>query len=90
MRESLATRLGMIAPAQATGSELDGDLRVLAVERDGSAQRIAARLVVAADGAKSLVRAQAGIESDHWPYGQTAIIATVTTQRFHESRECNP
>jgi 2-octaprenyl-6-methoxyphenol hydroxylase len=47
-------------------------------------QVIAARLVVAADGAKSLVREQAGIGSDHWDYGQTAIISTMTTQRFHD------
>jgi len=73
----------LMAPARALGSELAGDLRVLLVERDGAGQRIPARLVVAADGARSLVREQAGIESDHWAYGQTAIIATVTTQRFH-------
>jgi 2-octaprenyl-6-methoxyphenol hydroxylase len=74
----------VIAPARATGSELADDVRVLAYERDGAGQRIAARLVVAADGAKSLIRAQAGIGSDHWPYGQTAVIATITTQRFHD------
>jgi len=74
----------LIAPARATGSALAGDVRVLSFERDGAGQGIAARLVVAADGAKSLVREQAGVESDHWAYGQTAIIATVTTQRFHD------
>lgn len=74
----------LIAPARATGSELEGDARVLSFERDGAERRIAARLVVAADGAKSLVREQAGIDADHWAYGQTAIIATVTTQRFHD------
>jgi len=74
----------LIAPARATGSSLEGDRRVLAFERDGTERHVAARLVVAADGSKSLVREQAGIEADHWAYGQTAIIATVTTQRFHE------
>lgn len=84
--EGLSTCRGveLIAPARALGSELAGDVRVLSFERDGAEQRIAARLVVAADGAKSLIREQAGIESDHWAYGQTAIIATVTTQRFHD------
>jgi 2-octaprenyl-6-methoxyphenol hydroxylase len=74
----------LIAPARATGSALAGDVRVLSFDRDGAAQSVVARLVVAADGAKSLVREQAGVESDHWAYGQTAIIATVTTQRFHD------
>ena len=74
----------LIAPARATGSSLEGDRRVLAYELDGAERHVAARLVVAADGSKSLVREQAGIEADHWAYGQTAIIATVTTQRFHD------
>lgn len=74
----------VIAPARATGSEASGEVRLLDFERDGVGQRVAARLVVAADGAKSLVREQAGIGADHWAYGQTAIIATVTTQRFHD------
>jgi 2-octaprenyl-6-methoxyphenol hydroxylase len=74
----------LIAPARATGSALEGDRRVLAYEFDGAERHVAARLVVAADGSKSLVREQAGIEADHWAYGQTAIIATVTTQRFHD------
>jgi len=74
----------LIAPARATGSSLEGDRRVLTYELDGAERHVAARLVVAADGSKSLVREQAGIEADHWAYGQTAIIATVTTQRFHD------
>lgn len=74
----------LIAPARALGSELAGDLRVLTIERNGSEHRVAARLVVAADGAKSVVREQAGIAADDWAYGQTAIIATVATQRFHD------
>jgi 2-octaprenyl-6-methoxyphenol hydroxylase len=77
--------IDVVAPAQVTGSDLDGDRRLLRFERDGEEQVLAARLVVAADGAKSLVRSQAGIDADHWPYGQTAIIATMTTQRFHDN-----
>jgi 2-octaprenyl-6-methoxyphenol hydroxylase len=76
--------IDVIAPARATGSELVGDVRVLEYEHEGADRRIAARLVVAADGARSLVREQAGVGSDHWAYGQTAITATVTTQSFHD------
>jgi len=74
----------LMAPARVLGSELAGELRVLAVERDGVERRVAARLAVAADGANSLLREQAGIAAEHWGYGQTAIVATVTTQRFHD------
>ena len=75
----------VIAPAQVTGSDQEVDCRLLRFQRNGEEQALAARLVVAADGAKSLVRSQAGIDADHWPYGQTAIIATMTTQRFHDN-----
>ncbi|MGB5104477.1 MAG: FAD-dependent monooxygenase, partial [Steroidobacteraceae bacterium] len=43
-----------------------------------------ARLVVAADGARSTLREQAGIAAEHWEYSQTAIISTMATQRFHD------
>ena len=44
-----------------------------------------ARLVVAADGARSTLRKSAGIPAEHWDYEQTAIVATLTTQRFHDN-----
>ena len=74
----------LFAPARVTGSEPAGDVRWLRFEQDGAERALGARLVVAADGARSLVREQAGIAADHWAYGQTAIIATISTQRFHD------
>jgi len=84
--QGLVTTPGIqvIAPARVLGSELAGDVRVLALEHSGTKQELRARLVVAADGARSLIREQAGIAADHWPYAQTALIATITTQRFHD------
>jgi 2-octaprenyl-6-methoxyphenol hydroxylase len=79
-----APSLEVIAPARVLGSELAGDVRVLALEHSGMKQELCARLVVAADGARSLIREQAGIAADHWAYAQTAIISTITTQRFHD------
>jgi 2-octaprenyl-6-methoxyphenol hydroxylase len=79
-----ASGIQVIAPARVLGSELAGDVRVLALEHSATTQQLRARLVVAADGARSLVREQAGIAAEHWPYAQTAIIATITTQRFHD------
>ena len=43
-----------------------------------------ARLLVAADGAQSAVRAALGIEASVTDYGQHAIIAHVDTARFHD------
>jgi 2-octaprenyl-6-methoxyphenol hydroxylase len=66
------------------GSEVADGWRRLRFESGGAERQIAARLLVAADGARSLVREQAGIGAEHWEYGQVAITATVTTQRFHD------
>jgi len=45
---------------------------------------IGARLLVGADGARSLIRDQAGIASHGWDYGQSAIVTTVAHERDHE------
>jgi 2-octaprenyl-6-methoxyphenol hydroxylase len=73
-----------VAPARVTGTWLEGDWRVVQFEQEGEARSIRARLVVAADGANSIVREAAGIGADRWDYDQTAIVTNVTTQRFHE------
>jgi 2-octaprenyl-6-methoxyphenol hydroxylase len=42
------------------------------------------RLVVAADGVQSTVRAAFGVEAESRDYEQTAVITTVLPQRFHD------
>jgi 2-octaprenyl-6-methoxyphenol hydroxylase len=79
-----APNVTVIAPARVTGSQLDGDTRTVSYERDGQTHTLAARLVVAADGVRSLVRDQAGIDADHRAYEQVALTAVMTTQRFHD------
>jgi len=74
----------VIAPAMVVAAELQHDARVLQIERGGRMTTLRARLVVAADGAGSLLREQAGVGAQRVEYQQTAIIATVTTQRFHD------
>ena len=51
---------------------------------DGSS--VAARLLVAADGARSSIRQKAAIAVHGWSYGQSAIVATVSHERDHEGR----
>ena len=46
-------------------------------------QPIDARLVVAADGARSAVRAAAGINAEELSYGQTAVVANFACARPH-------
>jgi 2-octaprenyl-6-methoxyphenol hydroxylase len=51
---------------------------------DGSA--ISARLLTAADGARSLIRARAGIATHGWNYPQSAIVTNVGHERDHQGR----
>lgn len=44
------------------------------------------RLLIAADGAKSKLRAAAGIRCVSWGYGQSGIVATIGHERDHEGR----
>jgi 2-octaprenyl-6-methoxyphenol hydroxylase len=54
--------------------------------RLASGVEIAARLLVAADGARSAIRERAGIASVGWSYGQSAIATTVAHERPHNGR----
>jgi 2-octaprenyl-6-methoxyphenol hydroxylase len=66
-----------------TGQTMAGShtLVTLADERT-----IAARLLVAADGARSGIRQRAGIATHGWDYGQSGIVTTVAHERDHDGR----
>jgi 2-octaprenyl-6-methoxyphenol hydroxylase len=51
-----------------------------------SGETLRARLVVAADGARSTLRALAEIPSSGWDTGQSGIVATIAHERDHEGR----
>ena len=48
--------------------------------------RIDARLLVAADGARSRIRERAAIATHGWSYGQSGIVTTVAHEREHHGR----
>jgi len=52
----------------------------------GDGARMKARLLVAADGARSRLRAHAGIATHGWSYGQSGIVTTVAHERDHHGR----
>lgn len=52
----------------------------------GSGAMIEAKLLVAADGARSRLREQAGIRTVGWNYGQAGIVTTVAHERPHHGR----
>ena len=69
-------------PARVVATEVDTDRRPLVFD-DGS--RLAAQLVVAADGAESALRELAGIKTYDRDYAQRAIVGHVATERPHEA-----
>jgi 2-octaprenylphenol hydroxylase len=71
---------GRIEPAQLVALEIGAEY--VNVETTGGA--IAARLVIGADGAQSAVREAVGLTVEASDYRQTAIVATVATERSHE------
>lgn len=76
-RQSLIT---LIAPSTRTGSTIDASGARVSLA-DGRA--LAAKLIVAADGRHSPLRAEAGVKTQQWGYGQTGIVATVAHERPH-------
>ncbi|WP_191601312.1 UbiH/UbiF/VisC/COQ6 family ubiquinone biosynthesis hydroxylase [Marinomonas algicola] len=50
-----------------------------------SGKKIQATLIVAADGANSFVRREAGFSCREWDYGHHAIVATIEIDRSHEN-----
>ena len=70
------------AVKETAGGENAG--RIVATLADGGT--IAARLLVAADGARSTIRQTAGIATHGWNYGQSAIVINVAHERDHNGR----
>jgi 2-octaprenyl-6-methoxyphenol hydroxylase len=82
--EAKAREAGVALRASAvTTVSYDGERAAVALA-DGSTLK--ARLLVAADGARSSIREQAGIAVRGWEYGQSAIVTTVGHERDHEGR----
>ena len=72
-------------PATVTAVHRTDDAVQLDLSCDGDAVSLAARLIVAADGADSLMREQFGIGHIERDYGQTAIITNITPQLPHNN-----
>lgn len=79
-----AQQVRVMAPARVVNVRREENHCALEVEHDASRVAVRAKLVVAADGANSAVRAAAGIASTSKDYAQTAIICNAAPQRFHD------
>jgi 2-octaprenyl-6-methoxyphenol hydroxylase len=71
------------APAKVTATSVNQHDRSVELAEGAHAAPVQARLLIAADGANSMVREAAGIGASKQDYNQTAIIANVACQKFH-------
>jgi 2-octaprenyl-6-methoxyphenol hydroxylase len=76
--ELRSTAVANFSRPEDSAQRLDIDLA------DGAA--FATRLLVAADGARSMIRNSAGITTHGWSYDQSAIVINVAHERDHEGR----
>ncbi|HEY3809627.1 MAG TPA: 2-octaprenyl-6-methoxyphenyl hydroxylase [Steroidobacteraceae bacterium] len=75
-------RVELACPARVESVQLDTNaVRLQIVAASGARREVGAALVVAADGAQSLVRRAAGIPSSDSDYGQVAVVANIRTDR---------
>lgn len=68
-------------PARFLGSSADGDVRVVRIGTADGERSLRTRLLVAADGAASAVRADLGIPAPVHDYGQTLLVARLRASR---------
>lgn len=82
--DTLAARgaVEVVAPAEAEKLEVDEAAAILRLRCE---RRISARLVVGADGARSLVRSRAGIGVRERDYGQCAVVANFACGHSHRN-----
>ena len=79
-----ARRIALRLPATLEQVHIEPERVVLSLRAAEHAEQIAARLVVAADGADSKVRQAAGIEAEVRDYGQVAVVSNVACDRPHD------
>ena len=80
-----SNHLTVFCPAEVSSLAVGSQSLSLEIAAAGARHALEAKLVVAADGAKSAVRSASGIDADVRDYEQTAVITTILPQRFHDN-----
>ena len=75
----------IFCPAEVSGLAANEAAVKIEIAEAGAKIAIDAKLIVAADGAQSVVRSAFGVAAEVRDYNQTAVITTVLPQRFHDN-----
>jgi 2-octaprenyl-6-methoxyphenol hydroxylase len=81
-----APRLTVLAPAKVADLKSEPGFAVVTVQRGSENETVRAKLVVAADGARSAVRAALGVATDEHDYGQRAVVFNCSTEARLDGR----
>ena len=73
----------LLCPALLQTVRFEQDRAVVGISHDGRTEELSARLIVAADGADSVVRKAAGIAANRIEYDQAAIVTNATPGKSH-------
>lgn len=75
------SQIDLLCPAQIESIDFNQDQTELTLK---DKTKLAAKLVVAADGTRSWIRQQADIAVKGWDFDQAALVTTVKTEKFHK------
>ncbi|HEY9909813.1 MAG TPA: FAD-dependent hydroxylase [Thermosynechococcaceae cyanobacterium] len=74
-----------LCPAELVEVEYHDDCVELVLSQAGETRRVRSQLLVAADGARSPIRQQAGIRTQGWQYWQSCVVAFVQPEKSHRN-----
>lgn len=80
-----AETIDYLCPARLNQVEYGDQAVTLQIEQEGNVRLIQTRLLVAADGARSRIRQQAGIHTDGWKYWQSCITILLQPEQSHQN-----
>lgn len=82
-----ANNITVMCPARVVNVAYGEDSAELTIQTpdNPTPTKIRTRLVIAADGAKSSLRADAGIDTTGWNYWQSCVTATIKPERDHQN-----
>ena len=75
------SQIDLLCPAQIEAIEFSHDKTELTLK---DKTKLAAKLIVAADGTRSWIRQQADIAVKGWDFDQAALVTTVKTEKYHQ------
>lgn len=80
-----ANSITWFCPTSVQQATYKSDQVELTLSSNGSTQTAVARLLVAADGSRSQLREQAGIQTRGWQYWQSCITAVIRPEKPHQN-----